>query len=285
MSALVSFGKAVLWAGIHFKRDRCFDRAAVISYFALLSFLPLAVLLVTLGALALGSTEAAENGTTFLMENVLQRLPPQVMDQVQSVREQAGYGWTFLILVLWTASKVFSKVEAGLDHVFQVDKRRSYPVRKVFALGLVLLLAVAMVFLILAASAFSAVDRFVDTTALAALKDWPVYDAIDGVVTRYFVPWAMTLVFFFFIYWVVPACTVPWRMAALAALVAGTLFEGLKLAFAYYVANLASYTRMYGALETVVVFVIWINLSASLLLWGGELAAITSGLREPASEG
>ncbi len=46
-----------------------------------------------------------------------------------------------------------------------------------------------------------------------------------------------------------------------------------------YVAPFANYGMTYGTLESVVIFAIWINLSAALLLWGGELAALLAGAR------
>jgi uncharacterized BrkB/YihY/UPF0761 family membrane protein len=46
---------------------------------------------------------------------------------------------------------------------------------------------------------------------------------------------------------------------------------------------MANYTRTSGALATVVVFLLWINLSACLLLWGAELAAVVGGFREEKS--
>ncbi len=48
----------------------------------------------------------------------------------------------------------------------------------------------------------------------------------------------------------------------------------MKLAFTYYVTHMATYTRTYGALAAIVIFLVWVNLSASVLLWGAELRAV-----------
>ena len=95
-------------------------------------------------------------------------------------------------------------------------------------------------------------------------------------MSRYIVPWSLTVLAFFSVYWLMPARSIPWRVALMGGLVAGTLWTTLKVGFAYYVSHMANYTRTYGALATVVVFLLWINLSACLLLWGAELAASTS---------
>jgi len=87
MKRLLAVWTLVYRASVNFQRDRCYDRATVIAYFGLLSFIPLAVLLVTLGTLALG-TDAAEKGTELFLQNVLYGLPPQVMIQVKSMQHQ-----------------------------------------------------------------------------------------------------------------------------------------------------------------------------------------------------
>lgn len=269
-------------AAVHFDRDRGFDLAATVSYFALLSVLPLAILLVALGAAVIGSVDAAEQGLRFLLRDLVRMLGPHVFAQAREVGSQAGrLGWWFLLLSLWTASKVFSKVEAALDHVFRVERRRSYPVRKIFAFGLVALLALVLVVSLVFSGVMSALDHFLESTRLAAAKSNPLYVAVDNVVSRYVIPGLLTVITFSFVYKVMPARQVPWDAAARAGLVAGSLWEILKNAFTVYIGRFADYERTYGAMEAVIVFIIWVNLSSVLLLWGGELAALLSGARRP----
>ena len=106
---------------------------------------------------------------------------------------------------------------------------------------------------------------------------------VDSVVSRYVAPWSITVLAFFSVYWLIPATSIPWRVALIGGLVAGSLWTVLKVGFTYYISHMANYTRTYGALATVVVFLLWINLSACLLLWGGELAAAAGGFREEKS--
>ncbi len=264
----------------NFDRDHCFDQSATISYFALLSILPLSFLLIAMGAWVVGSVDAAERGLELVLRDLVQTLGPDIFSQARDMASQLGrQGWTFLLIALWTASKVFSKVEGALDRVFRVQNRRSFPVRKIFAFGLVALLALALLVLIVLSCAVTSFDRFVDSTALVAAKSNPLYIALDNMASRYLAPWLLTVFTFSFIYKVVPACAVPWRAAGLAGLIAGSLWEAIKNVFAWYVGNVADYARTYGTLETVVVFIIWVNMSSVLLLWGGEIAALESGAR------
>ena len=273
-------GRILYRVSRNFDRDGCFDHAAYISYFALLSLLPLTILLVALGAAAIGSVDAADRGVQFLLKDLMSLLGEDVFKQAREVGSQASrFGWPFLLLALWTSSKVFSKVEQALDHVFQVEKRRSFPVRKIFAFGLVALLVLLLVVMVAFAGVVSALNRFLEASALRSAVSNPLYVALNSAGTRYLGPWLISVVTFGFVYKVVPATFVPLRAAFVAGMVTGTLWEGLKNAFTLYIGQFANYRMTYGALETVVVFAIWVNLSAALLLWGGELAALLAGAR------
>jgi len=273
-------GRTLFEASRNFDGDGCFDQAAYISYFALLSLLPLTILLVAIGAAAIGSVDAAERGARFLLKDLVSMLGNDIFAQARQVGSQAGrFGWPFLLFALWTASRVFSKVEQALDHVFRVEKRRSFPVRKIFAFGLVALMVLFLVVLVAFGGVVNAFNRYLDTSSLAETMSNPLYVTLNSAVSRYFIPWLISVLTFGFIYKVVPATFVPGRAAYTAGLVAGSLWEGLKNVFTLYIGRFANYRMTYGTLETVVVFAIWINLSAALLLWGGELAAVLAGAR------
>jgi membrane protein len=263
----------------NFHRDRCFDRAAVIAYFALLSLLPLAVVLVALGALLLGSLDAAARGTELFLRNVLYALPPQVMTEVRSLQEGIWSGLFYLPIAVFSGSTVFNKIESSLNAVFRVEQPRHWALRKLLAFAVVGLLSVLLVATMVVGGVLATLDRFIDQTSLSSLREVPFYRAVNGLLSRYLVPWVIAVAAFFFVYWIVPAREVPVSSAFTAAAIAGTLWEAFKISLTYYASHLASYTRAYGALATAVIFLLWVNLSAILLLWGSELAAILAGYR------
>ena len=71
-------------------------------------------------------------------------------------------------------------------------------------------------------------------------------------------------------------------MTVLAVAVALALWETAKAAFSYYVRNLTHYAGIYGALEGVIVLGLWLELSVSIVLYGGEIVALMSPLPVPA---
>ena len=63
---------------------------------------------------------------------------------------------------------------------------------------------------------------------------------------------------------------------ALAALVGWLV---VSAAFSFYVENFASYSIIYGALGTVIVLMMWLNLTAVVLIMGAEINGVLASLR------
>jgi len=66
---------------------------------------------------------------------------------------------------------------------------------------------------------------------------------------------------------------------------AGSIFTTIgwmiiSLGFAYYVNNLVNYSKIYGSIGAVMVLLIWLFLSAMVIILGGELNAILALDRE-----
>lgn len=82
---------------------------------------------------------------------------------------------------------------------------------------------------------------------------------------------------FTFIYALVPARRVPFRLALVGGAAAALAFELAKFAFTFYFTHVRTYQLVYGALAALPLFLVWIYLSWVIVLVG---AAITATLAE-----
>jgi membrane protein len=82
-----------------------------------------------------------------------------------------------------------------------------------------------------------------------------------------------------FVYRFVPNTTVRFRDVWLGAVIAGLLWKGAFEVFSWYMRDLARLTRLTGSIATVVVFLIWVYIQASILLYGAEFTAAYARLR------
>lgn len=85
-------------------------------------------------------------------------------------------------------------------------------------------------------------------------------------------------------YKVVPHRTIRWRHAVAGALLATAAFELVKWGLSLYLASFGSYSKIYGTLAAVPIFLLWIYLSWVSVLLGASLASSISAFRyQPAA--
>jgi membrane protein len=87
------------------------------------------------------------------------------------------------------------------------------------------------------------------------------------------------LAVFLTIYRYVPNTRVLWRHVWLGALAAAIAFEIAKTLFATYLTAWASYQQIYGQVASLIVILVWVYISALIIIIGSELSAQYSRMR------
>jgi len=85
---------------------------------------------------------------------------------------------------------------------------------------------------------------------------------------------ALTFLFFVAAYLVLPATRVRFWPALAGGIVAGTVFEIAKSAYAWAATNLFRFQAVYGSLAAIFVFLLWLYLSWTIFLFGARLAFV-----------
>ena len=92
-------------------------------------------------------------------------------------------------------------------------------------------------------------------------------------------PMAIEMLAFAAIFKVVPHRTVKWRHALAGAALSVLLFEGVKWGIGLYIGSFGSYQKIYGPLAFVPIFLLWIYLGWSSILFGASFASSMSAFR------
>ena len=251
------------------------DRAAAVAYYTLMSLLPMLIFLISVGVAAVGSFERAYRGTLFLISGVVVHLDQRTLDALRTFVERSlAFRLPALVLLAWTARRIFASLFSALERIFGVPGR-SFAKGNLVAFGMVLTagagLLITMVATMTIATAEGLVTRFIGPESGGALHDF-----VGNVVTLV-VPILITFSFFFLIYRVVPRRVVSTAHAARGAFIATLLWELAKNGFAYYLRNLTRVAGLYGALEGVIVLALWLELSVSIILYCAEIVALLIG--------
>jgi membrane protein len=250
------------------------DRAAAIAFYTLLSLLPMLIFLISVGVTLLGSFDLAYRGTLLLFRGVVVPLDDGALQALRHFVERAvRLQWPGILLLAWTSRRIFGALLAALEIVFEA-KARGFARGNLLSFALVLLSGVALLLTLVAttllATAQGLLQRAAGDAGLRALE------GAFGRVLTHTVPIATAMAFFFLVYRFFPRreAAVLAVHAGIGAAVATVLFQAAQVGFAYYVRNLAHYGGLYGALEAVIVLALWLELSAAIVLYGGEIVAL-----------
>ncbi|MBE2896051.1 virulence factor BrkB family protein [Pasteurellaceae bacterium HPA106] len=93
------------------------------------------------------------------------------------------------------------------------------------------------------------------------------------------IPFLLTWLAFTLIYTVVPNTKVNLRYAMIGALIAAIFFTLGKRAFTWYISAFPSYQLIYGAMATLPILLLWIQLSWTFVLLGAQLTAVLEDMR------
>jgi len=238
---------------------------------ALLSVLALFGLFAQFGLFSQGWRETSWRLTSALQDIV----PPQVWELLQDFISGIGtqgngqlFSLSFLAS-LWITSAAVGAAMNALDEIHQVPSERCRPFWKKRLVAL--LLALGSVVLFLGASFLLLVSDFL----VPAIAQRTGVNALLLLWERASVPAGLGLAAAAFacIYRFGPSERAPETPTLPGALLAALSWVGVSTLFRLYVANFGQYNQIYGAVGAAIVLMLWLYMTALVLLIGDQLNA------------
>lgn len=256
---VVRFKRLMRHVWKHFREDRLFEEAASLSFTSLLALVPL--LAVIFGVISVFPVFSEWSGQfqDFVFENFVPSAGATVQTYMDSFLESVS-GLTLLgtVFLIVTALLLMFRIEVAFNMIWRVTEQRSLTNRVVMYWAVLTLSPI----MIGAAVALGAQN------VLGALHlDEGVSPALESFGVFLLMWMAFSLIFV-----LVPNRKVQIRDAIAGAFLTAVLFEIAKAAFLAYVTN-ANYTMIYGAMATVPIFLLWLYLVWTVVLFGASLAA------------
>jgi membrane protein len=264
-----------------FQKDEMSQRAAALTYFALMSLFP--ALLVGVAVLGVFGQQGLVNDATDYLKGA--GAPRETVDAVASALESAqgqrGTAVGALVLgtvtALYGASRAFGAAGSALNQVWRVEEGRGFVKHKLqnllwtVVLLLLALLTTVLLFLggSVAADALGKIGLGDTAATIWQIARWPA--ALLSAMLIYAI-----------VYYAAPNVEVRhWRYITPGAVFGVTAWILASAAFFLYVSTFSSYSATYGAFAAVVILLIWLYLTSSVLLLGAELNAVVDQRRLP----
>jgi membrane protein len=259
--------------------DDIFSRAAQVAFYFSFSIFPLLLFLVTLFGLILDSTTEYQDA----LFEYLQRIMPKTAFELvkNTIVETAQFSSTgkltfgFLVAI-WSASAAIDSLRVALNHVYSLRETRYYWTTK--GLSLVLTLAIGGLFFIALAVIFYGAHLITFSLEYFSLGI-PSYYIL--LLLKLLIAFLVVKLLFAVIYNLLPNHEkFRWDWTTSGANVGIILWLILSFSFRLYLQFFDTYARTYGSLGAMIVLMLWLYLTALVILIGGAINAILIEIRE-----
>lgn len=247
---------------------------AQLAFFFLLSIFPLLIFLITL----LPYLNIAEDQIYQFMANVvpgeIYLLIEETLNEIltQENRSLLSFG---LIATIWSASLGMNALIKSLNRSYNVEENR--PI--LIARGMSIITTVLMIFILLIALVLPIFGRQIGIFIFSFfgleagfLETWNTL--------RFTIPPLIIFVVAAVIYWAAPNVKLDFKSVLAGAAFTSIGWLAVSFGFSIYINNFANYSATYGGIGGVIMLMLWLYVSAILLMVGGQVNAVMQSRRD-----
>ncbi len=244
--------------------DNASSLGAALAFYTLLSLAPLAIIIIAVAGLFIGSAHAQDVLVAQLSQLMGERSAQAIAEVVANTRNRnTGLMATILgiVALIGGATTVFVELRRDLDIVWRCKPEKTsgvlgWMMTRALALGVVLAIGFLLLVSLAASTAISAITSTVGVEVVARIGE---FAASFGVITLLFAA----------IYKLLPARHIAWGDVWVGAAVTSLLFWIGKYLIGLYLGK-AAVGSAYGAAGALVVMIVWVYYSAQIFFLGAE---------------
>ncbi len=243
-------------------------RASSLTFYTALSIVPLV-------AMAFGIS------TGFGYEKVLEKqllknFPGQeevltrIINMARSLLENtqggmiAGIG---LAMLIWTVARVLMNIENSFNEIWEIGQSRSFGRKFSDYLAMMLICPLlAVISSSLTVFITSGVTLMTEKIALLEIVSPFIFSLLK--LLPYGLIWALLTI----IYILMPNTKVHFTSGLVAGLIAGTIYQVAQRTYITFQVGVANYNAIYGSFAALPLFLIWLQLSWLIVLFGAEIS-------------
>jgi len=251
-----------------FKDDKCSLTASALTFYSLLSIVPLfAILFGIFKGFGLQSQLELQLLENFPEHETVMR---QIIDFSTVLLENtkggiiAGIG---IILLLWSVLKLLNIIEDSLNDIWKINKSR--PIVRMLSNYLTIIILAPLFFIL-----SSSLTVFFQVQYNMLTDQFNLLGAI-APITSFLVnllPHFLTWTLFTLIYMVMPNGKINFKNAFYAAVISGSIYQIAQYLFVTFQIGVANYNAIYGSFSAFPLFLIWLQVSWFIFLFGAEIS-------------
>lgn len=246
--------------------DDCYSKASALSYYTLLSIVPMLAVVFGIGK-GFGFDKLIEDqilDTFYQNPEFAQKIISFSLSALDNAKGGliAGFG---VLVLFWSAIGLLGSLETALNNIWRIPFSRSIGKKITDFLPIIIF---GPIFIVAASSlTFMIISKVGElSTGYPELK--------PAISVAYFILLILlTWIFFSFLYIYMPNRKVPQKACIYASFFVALAFQALQWSFIHLQIYLTSYNAIYGSFAAIPLFLLWLQFSWILTLAGGEIAA------------
>lgn len=261
---------AQLWAFMRdtfhkFLNDHCFSLAQALTYTTIFAIIPVLAIVFSIFH-ALGGLDSLKDTIFGYLSEILtpggQHLVQENLRELLENAQAAPIGSFSIVFFIVTAFLLLMELEDALNHIWSVSGHRPF-LRRIalywlaFTLGPVIMLIPLLMTLFLS----SQVEAF--QTIFTLIAPFMQFLRMLPVMSIWFFLWA-TYVF-------LPNTHIKSTAAVIGTLIGGTLWLLAVKIYTIYNTHILTYSKIYGSLGAIPIFLLWLFISWCIILYGAEV--------------
>ncbi|MHC4758136.1 MAG: YihY/virulence factor BrkB family protein [Planctomycetota bacterium] len=260
--------RVIVLAARGFDEDKCIFRASALTFYMLISIVPIIAMMFGI-AKGFGLQVALENQIKKSLvdqEKVAESLINFSNSALEDTRGDliAGIGIVFL---LWAVIKVLGNIEKSFNEIWGVKTNRRWGRKFSDYLSFMLICPIMLVI-------SGSVTAVIRGGILEMTEDYPVLEMIGPAFTLLIrmLPLLIIWLTFSFVFIFMPNTKVKLKSGIIAGVIAGTIFQIVQLIYFAFQIGVSKYSPVYAGFAALPVFLIWLQISWVIVLFGAELS-------------
>jgi membrane protein len=253
-----------------FLRKNCPYIAAAISFYALFSFFPLVLAIISIAGYVYDPSPEEQIQLAKDIAEVIPVSTDAIRGTIEGVvSARAITGIASVLGLLWASTAAFGAVRKGINAAWGITRTRPFLRERMMDFSLVLGAGVLMMFILLYEPIFT---FFTEAMDYIRPEGDVAGDFLLNLANRILNP-LLTFISFLLLYRFLPNTKVQLSDVWLSALVTAAAFEGTKWGFVWYVTTFPVYNVVYGTVGAIMALLTWVYVSAIILLFGALVAS------------
>jgi membrane protein len=265
---LQKLGQLIWGTIVSYNKHNCANMAAGMSFYGLMSLIPLVIVAVSTLGYIIGSSESAQQFVSKILYEYFPVSAKEILNQIDAIitsPERSIINGLSLIGLIWSGMKFFNILQSVLNSIWVGASQRRF----LWGNVTVFLIFMAAGFFFWLSFAFNWLLKGINELNLGILNNLSIF----WLTVKFMIPFITLMIMTFLSYLFIPNAKISIRSALIGSVFTSVFLELYKWAFGAIIVNFGNYGKVYGSLAGIIIFMSWLYMSMSILLIGAELGS------------